>query len=106
VGGIGWSSSNGGWAAVDSPTEEDPDRNMVVTTTIRAATAIVIRIMDARFFGRDCACRDGAWCVKGSVEVIGWSPVADSAPKLNGLRYGAISASGKKVAIVRKNPPV
>jgi hypothetical protein len=28
------------------------------------------------------------------------------APKLNGLRYGAISASGKKVAIVRKNPPV
>jgi hypothetical protein len=73
MGSIGWSSSNGGSAAaVDSPSEKDPDRNMVVTTTIRAATAIVIRIMAARFFGRDCA-----WRVKASVELIGWSPVAD-----------------------------
>jgi hypothetical protein len=99
VGSIGWSSSNGGLAAVDSPIEEDPDRNMVVTTTIRAATAIVIRIMAARFFGRDCACRDCAWCVKGSVEVIGWSPVADMRTQLNGLRYGAISASGKRLQL-------
>ena len=99
MGGIGWSSSNGGWAAVDSPTEEDPDRNMVVTTTIRAATAIVIRIMAAPLFGRDCA-----WCVKASVEVIGRSPVVDMCTRLNGLRYGAISASGKKVAIVGERP--
>src|SRR5258708_19128596 len=69
---IVWSSSNGGLAAVDSSIEEDRDRNMVVTTTIRAATAIVIRIMALPLFGRDCAC-----CVKASVELIGWSPVAD-----------------------------
>jgi hypothetical protein len=72
VGSIGWSSSNGGLAAVDSPIEEDPDRNMVVATAIRAATAIVIRIMAAPLFGRDCA-----WRVKASVELISWSPVAD-----------------------------
>jgi hypothetical protein len=42
---IEWSPCNGGLAAVDSSIEEDRDRNMVVATTIRAATAIVIRIM-------------------------------------------------------------
>jgi hypothetical protein len=104
VGGIGWSSSNGGWAAVDSPTEEDPDRNMVVTTTIRAATAIVIRIMAARFFGRDCACRDCAWCIKGSVEVIDWSPVADMRTQIEWAALRRYFSLGKKVAIV-KNPP-
>jgi hypothetical protein len=99
VGSIGWSSSNGGLAAADSWIEEDRDRNMVVTTTIRAATAIVIRIMAAPLLGRDCACRDCAWRVRASVELIGWSPAADMPPKLNGLRYGAISASGKRLRL-------
>jgi hypothetical protein len=97
VGSIGWNSSNGGLEAVDSSIEEDLNHSIVVTTTIRAATAIVIRIMAAPLFGRDCA-----WCVKGSVEVIGCSPVADMRTKLNGRRYGAISTSGKRVAIVKK----
>ena len=92
-----WSSCNGGLAAVGSSIEEDRDRNMV--TTIRAATAILIRIMAPPLFGRDCA-----WCVKASVEVIGRSPVVDMCTRLNGLRYGAISASGKKVAIVGERP--
>jgi hypothetical protein len=59
-------------AAADRSIEEDSDRNMVVTITIRAATAIVIRIMAAPLFGRDCV-----WRVTASVELIGWYPVAD-----------------------------
>jgi hypothetical protein len=54
-------------AAADSSIEEDRDRNMVVTTTIRAATAMVMALP---VFGRDCA-----WCVKASLELIGWSPI-------------------------------
>jgi hypothetical protein len=50
-------------AAADSSIEEDRDRNMVVTTTIRAATAMVMALP---VFGRDCA-----WCVKASLELIG-----------------------------------
>jgi hypothetical protein len=57
-------------AAADSPVEEDRDRNMVVTTTIRAAATAMV--MTLPIFGRDCA-----WCVKTSFELIGWSPVAD-----------------------------
>ena len=68
---------------------------MVVTTTIRATTAIVIRIMAAPLFGRDWV-----WRGKASVELIGCLPLLICAHKLNGLRYGAISALGKKVAIV------
>jgi hypothetical protein len=45
---------------------------MVVTITIRAATAIVIRIMAAPLFGRDCV-----WRATASVELIGWYPVAE-----------------------------
>ena len=91
MGGIGWSSSNNGWAAVDSPTEEDPDRNMVVTTTIRAATAIVICIMAPPLFGRDCA-----WCVKASVEVIGCSPVADMRTQIERAALRRYFSLGKK----------
>jgi hypothetical protein len=100
MGTIGWSSSNGGLAAADSSIEEDRDRNMVVTTTIRAATAIVIRIMAAPLFGRDCA-----WCVKGSVEVIGCSPVADMRTQIERAALRRYFSLGKKVAIVRKSPP-
>jgi hypothetical protein len=82
-------------AAADSSIEEDRDRNMVVTTTISATTAIVIRIMAAPLFGRDWV-----WRGKASVELIGCLPLLIRAHKLNGLRYGAISALGKKVAIV------
>jgi hypothetical protein len=91
-------------AAVDSPIEEDPDRNMVVTTTIRAATAIVIRIMAARFFGRDCACRDCAWCVKGSVEVIGCSPVADMRTQIERAALRRYFSLGKKGCDCKKKP--
>jgi hypothetical protein len=57
-------------AAADSSIEEDRDRNMVVTTTIRATTAIVIRIMAAPLFGRDWV-----WRGKASVELIGCLPL-------------------------------
>jgi hypothetical protein len=77
VGSIGWSSSNGGLAAADSSIEEDRDRNMVVTTTIRAATAIIIRIMAAPLFGRDCV-----WRVTAFVELIGWSLVGGASAEL------------------------
>jgi hypothetical protein len=87
-------------AAADSSIEEDRDRNMVVTTTIRAATAMVIRIMALPLFGRDCA-----WCVKGSVEVIGCSPVADMRTQIERAALRRYFSLGKKVAIVRKNPP-
>jgi hypothetical protein len=87
-------------AAVDSSIEEDRDRSMVVTTTIRAATAMVIRIMALPLFGRDCA-----WCVKGSVEVIGCSPVADMRTQIERAALRRYFSLGKKVAIVRKNPP-
>jgi hypothetical protein len=39
-------------AAADSLIEEDRDRNMVVTTTIRAATAMAMALP---IFGRDCS---------------------------------------------------
>ena len=97
MGSIGWNSSNGGLAAVDSSIEEDRDHSTVVTTTIRAATAIVIRIMAAPLFGRDCA-----WCVKGSVEVIGCSPVADMRTQIERAALRRYFSLGKKVAIVRK----
>jgi hypothetical protein len=100
VGSIGWSSSNGGLAAADSSIEEDRDRNMVVTTTIRTATAIVIRIMTLALFGRDCACRDCAWCGKASVELIGWSPVADMRTQIERAALRRYFSLGKTVAIV------
>jgi hypothetical protein len=86
-------------AAADSSIEEDRDRNMVVTTTKRAATAIVIRIMAAPLFGRDCA-----WCVKGSVELIGWSPVADMRTQIERAALRRYFSLGKKVAIVGERP--
>jgi hypothetical protein len=84
-----WSSCNGGLAAVGSSIEEDRDRNMV--TTIRAATAIVIRIMAPPLFGRDCA-----WCVKASVEVIGCSPVADMRTQIERAALRRHFSLGKK----------
>jgi hypothetical protein len=99
MGTIGWSSSNGGLAAADSSIEEDRDRNMVVTTRIRAATAIVIRIMAAPLFGRDCA-----WCVKGSVEVIGCSPVANMRTQTERAELRRYFSLGKTVAIVAERP--
>src|SRR5258708_5022633 len=78
---------------------------MVVTTTIRAATAIVIRIMAAPLFGRDCACRDWAWRGRVSVKLIGWPPVADMRPKIERAALRRYFSLGKRVAIVRKNPP-
>jgi hypothetical protein len=88
-------------AAADSSIEEDRDRNMVVTTTIRAATAIVIRIMAAPLFGRDCA-----WCVKASVELIGWSPVADMRTQIERAALRRYFSLGKKVAIVGERPNI
>jgi hypothetical protein len=95
---IGWSSSNGGLAAADSPIEEDRDHNMVVTTTIRAVTAIAIRIMAIPLFGRDCA-----WCVKGSAELIGWSPVADMRTQIERAALRRYFSLGKSVTIVAKH---
>ena len=86
-------------AAVDSSIEEDRDRNMVVTTTIRAATAIVIRFMAAPLFGRDCA-----WGLKASVELIGWSPVADMRTQIERAALRRYFSLGKKVAIVGEQP--
>jgi hypothetical protein len=76
-------------AAVDSSIEEDRDRNMV--TTIRAATAIVIRIKAPPRFGRDCA-----WCVKASVEVIGCSPVVDMRTQIERAALRRYFSLGKK----------
>jgi hypothetical protein len=87
-------------AAADSSIEEDRDRNMVVTSTIRAATAIVIRIVALPLFGRDCACRDCAWRVKASVELIGWSPVADLRTQIERAALRRYFRLGKTVAIV------
>jgi hypothetical protein len=87
-------------AAADSSIEEDRGRNVVVTTTIRAATAIVIRIMAAPLFGRDCV-----WRVKASVELIGCLPLADMRTKIERPALRRYFSLGKKVAIVRKNPP-
>jgi hypothetical protein len=86
-------------AAADSSIEEERDRNMVVTTTIRAATAIVIRIMAAPLFGRDCV-----WRVKASVELIGWSPVADMRTQIERAALRRYFSLGKKVAGVAKHP--
>jgi hypothetical protein len=86
-------------AAVDSSIEGDRDRNMV--TTIRAATAIVIRIMAPPLFGRDCA-----WCVKTSVEVIGCSPVADMRTQIERAALRRYFSLGKKVAIVGERPNI
>src|ERR1700738_2545626 len=99
VGSIGWSSSNGGLAAADSSIEEDRDRNMVVTTTIRAATAIIIRIMAAPLFGRDCV-----WRVTAFVELIGWSLVADMRTQIEGAALRRYFSLGKTVAIVAERP--
>jgi hypothetical protein len=88
-------------AAVDSSIQEDRDHSMVVTTTIRAATAIVIRIMAAPLFGRDCA-----WCVKASVEVIGCSPVADMRTQIERAALRRYFSLGKKVAIVGERPNI
>jgi hypothetical protein len=96
------SSSNGGLAAADRSIEEDRDRNMVVTTTTRTAIAIVIRIMTLPLFGRDCACRVAHGASKDLLKSLAALPLLIGAPKLNGRRYGAISASGKRL---RKNPP-
>ena len=101
MGTIGWSSSNGGLAAADSSIEEDRDRNMVVTTRIRAATLIVIRIMAAPLFGRDCA-----WCVEASVEVIGCSPVADMHTQIERAALRRYFSLGKKVTIVSERPNI
>jgi hypothetical protein len=92
-------------AAADSSIEEDRDRNMVVTTTIRTATAIVIRIMTLALFGRDCACRDCAWCGKASVELIGWSPVADMRTQIERAALRRYFSLGKTVAIVAERMP-
>jgi hypothetical protein len=99
VGSIGWNSSNGGLEAVDSSIEEDLNHSIVVTTTIRAATAIVIRIMAAPLFGRDCA-----WCVKGSVEVIGCSPVADMRTQIERAALRRYFSLGEKGCDCKKNP--
>jgi hypothetical protein len=96
VGSIGWSSCNGG---VDSSIEEDRDRNMAVTTTIRAAIAIVIRIMALPLLGRD-----RGWCVKGSVEVIGCSPVANMRTQTERAALRRYFSLGKTVAIVAERP--
>jgi hypothetical protein len=82
-----WSSCNGGLPAVDSSIEEDRGRNMM--TTIRAATAIVIRIMAPPLFGR-------AWCVEASVEVIGCSPVADLHTQIERAALRRYFSLGKK----------
>jgi hypothetical protein len=87
-------------AAVDSSIEEDRDRNMVVTTTIRAATAIVNRSVAAPLFGRDCV-----WCVKASVELIGWSPVADMRTQIERAALRRYFSLGKKVAVVANIRP-
>jgi hypothetical protein len=84
-------------AAVDSSIEEDRDRNMV--TPIRAATAIVIRIMAPPLLAEIAL---GA--SKHLLKSLAALPLLICAPRLNGLRYGAISASGKKVAIVGERP--
>jgi hypothetical protein len=76
-------------AAVDGSIEEDRGRNMM--TIIRAATAIVIRIMAPLLFGRDCA-----WCVKSSVEVIGCSPVADLRTQIERAALRHYFSLGKK----------
>jgi hypothetical protein len=94
-----WSSCNGGLAAADSSIEEDRDRNMVVTITIRAATAIVIRIMAAPLFGRDCV-----WRVTASVELIGWYPVADMRTQIERAALRRYFSLGKSVTIVAKHP--
>jgi hypothetical protein len=95
-----WNSCNGGLAAVDSSIEEDRGRNMM--TTIRAATAIVIRIMAPLLFGRDCA-----WCVKSSVEVIGCSPVADLRTQIDLAvlrRYFSLGKKGYDCRRAAKHP--
>jgi hypothetical protein len=94
-----WSSCNGGLVAVDSSIEEDRGRNMM--TTIRAATAIVIRIMAPPLFGRDCA-----WCVEASVEVIGCSPVADTHTQIKRAALRRYFSLGKKVTIVSERPNI
>jgi hypothetical protein len=99
MGSIGWGSCNGGLAAVDSSIEEDRDHNMVVTTTIRAATAIVIRSVAPSLFGRDCV-----WRVKASVELIGWSPVADMRTQIERAALRRYFSLGKKVAVVANHP--
>jgi hypothetical protein len=92
-----WSSSNCGLAAVDSSIQEDRGRNMM--TTIRAATAIVIRIMTPPLFGRD-----RAWCVEASVEVIGCSPVDDMHTQVERAALRRYFSLGKKVTIVGERP--
>jgi hypothetical protein len=84
-------------AAPDNPIEEDRDRDMAVTITIRAATAIAIRIMAMPLFDRDCA-----WCVKGSAELIGWSPVADMRTQIERAALRRYFSLGKTVTIVAK----
>jgi hypothetical protein len=86
-------------AAADSSIEEDRDRNMVATITIRAATAIVIRIMAAPLFGRDCV-----WRVTASVELIGWYPVADMRTQIERAALRRYFSLGKSVTIVAKHP--
>jgi hypothetical protein len=80
--------------------EEDRGRNMM--NTIRAATAIVIRIMAPLLFGRDCA-----WCVKSSVEVIGCSPVADLRTQIERAvlrRYFSLGKKGYDCRRAAKHP--
>jgi hypothetical protein len=87
-------------AAVDSSIEEDRGRN--VMNTIRAATAIVIRIMAPLLFGRDCA-----WCVKSSVEVIGCSPFADLRTQIERAalrRYFSLGKNGYDCRRAAKHP--
>jgi hypothetical protein len=86
-------------AAVDSSIEEDRGRNMM--TTIRAETAIVIRIMAPQLFGRDCA-----WCVKASLEVIGCSLVADLRAQIERAALRRYFSLGKKVTIVGERPNI
>jgi hypothetical protein len=61
---------------------------------------MVIRIMALPLFGRDCA-----WRVTASVELIGWSPVADMRTQIERAALRRYFSLGKKVAIVRKSPP-
>src|ERR1700730_14796146 len=62
-----------------------------MVTKIRAAAAIVIRIVPPPLFGRDCA-----WCVKASVEVIGCSPVGDMWTQIERAALRRYFSLGKK----------
>jgi hypothetical protein len=106
VGSIGWSSSNGGLAAVDSSIEEDRDRNMVVTTTIRAATAIVIRIMALPLLAEIALAEIALGASKHPLNSLAGSPVADMRTQIERAALRRYFSLGKTVAIVRKNPPV